>query len=206
MKFSDLANLSNKDAKENASVQTIKEDYLKAVEEQNKSIQSLHRILISKFDGELNDLLNSNQEIKFQKENDIISIQFGAGDISIEIKDCKKRPGDFGIKKMVTMKRGSKSNYMYLELAPVFGHGHNVESLTNYVDLINRGEDLNIQQIQDLKSEYKKIKINIEVLSSSLPLKYYVYKSKKEGNGKANESQSLEEMLDRAISASQIFN
>lgn len=206
MKFKDLAELSRKDAEESIDVEEIKMNYLGLVSKQKETIKSLKSIIKSKFDGDLKSILDMNQEIKYRTEDDITYIQFGDGNISLEVRNETHNGDNYSVKKRITMKRGEKTDFMFIQLSPVFTYGYNPSMPESFVDLISKGGSLDIQQIQDIKREYKIIEKNIDVLSSSLPYKYYVFKNTNIGNGKVNESENLEEMLDRAIALTNMFN
>lgn len=205
MKFADLVSLSQRDDQENANVDELKDNYMNALTNRDKAVKSRRQILQSIFDSELQDLLVSNFEITNEIKDENIVIKFGNGNISLEIGPSGKLFDEYAIQKKLSMRRGDKTDFTFIELAPVLPYGTKISKDKNFVGLINKEADLSIQQIQELKQEIEKINKDIEVLNNSLPYSYYVFKTTKADCGKANQSDKLEEILDRAIATSGIF-
>ena len=205
MKFNDLVTLSKKDARDNDNIEALKERYLDLVDQQKESIKSLKGVFENKFNKELQTILDMNQEIKHHVEDGVVRIRFGDGNISLEVRNETHNGGIFSVKKKITMKRGDKTDFKIIELAPLFPNGFNLTIPDSFVAPISQGVNLSITQIQDLKYEINLIEKNIEVFSTVPKLIYYVYKTSKVGNGKANENESLELMLDRAIETTDLF-
>ena len=206
MKFADLVSLSQKDDQENANVGELKDNYMTALANRDKAVKSKWRTLDSIFDNELQDLINSNFEITHEIKDENIVIKFGSGNISLELGPSGRLFDEYAIQKKLFMKRGDKTDFTFIELAPAFPYGTKISKDKKFVDAINKGTNLSIQEIQELKQEIERINKDIEMLSNSLPHKYYVFKTNKADCGKANQSEKLEEILDRAIAMSDIFN
>lgn len=206
MKFNDLAALSRKDAEDNDGVDGLKEVYLNLVDKQKESVQFLKNVIAKKFDEELKSILDNNAEVKYRFEDGVFYIQFGDGNITLEARNEVNNNDIFSVKKKITMKRGEKADFKFIELSPVFQHGLDLRVKDSFVAPISQGVNLDIAKIQEMKYEIKLIERNIENFSSVPKLLYYVYKGTKQGNGKANENENLGLMLDQAIATTTLFN
>lgn len=204
MKFSDLSELSRKDAEDNNGVDALKKLYLNLVEKQKESVNFLKNVIAKKFDYDLKAIFDNNVEVEYSCEDGVFYIQFGGGNITLEVHN-QINNDVFSVKKKIMMKRGDKTDFKFIELCPIFPYGLDLRIKDSFVAPISQGVNLDIAQIQDMKHEIKLIERNIENFSSVPKLLYYVYKGSKDGNGKINENENLELMLDQAVATTTLF-